>query len=169
LLIGLIGSAVGAHETSRYVDWKKVRFIGLVFSVAGAFFAFVVGGWVSARIAGIRRSEPAILHGAIVWLLALPILVVLIALGGAGHYGGWYGGLSGSPAWSTAVPAAVDPEVAKGLRNTAMATVTALLVGLIGAVVGGWMASGEPMTFSHHRTRHLETHRTVGDPTRTQR
>ena len=31
--------------------------------------------------------------------------------------------------------------------------VTALLLGLIGGVVGGWMASGEPMNFSHYRTR----------------
>ena len=61
LIIGLIGTAVGAHEASRYVDWKKVRLIGLVFSVAGAFFAFVIGGWVAARIAGITRSETAIL------------------------------------------------------------------------------------------------------------
>ena len=68
LIIGLIGTAVGAHEASRYVDWKKVHLIGLVFSVAGAFFAFVVGGWVAARIAGILRSETAVLHGSIVWL-----------------------------------------------------------------------------------------------------
>ena len=72
LIIGLIGTAVGAHEASRYVDWKKVRLIGLVFSVAGAFFAFVVGGWVAARIAGITRAETAILHGAIVWLWRCP-------------------------------------------------------------------------------------------------
>ena len=62
LIIGLIGTAVGAHEASRYVDWKKVRLIGLVFSVAGAFFAFVVGGWVAARVAGhhpVRDRRPA--------------------------------------------------------------------------------------------------------------
>jgi hypothetical protein len=167
LLIGLIGFAFGAHETSRYVDWKKVRFIGLVFSVAGAFFAFAAGAWVAARIAGIRRSEPAILHGAIVWLLALPILLVLAALGSTAHYGGWYGGLAGSPTWATAVPP-VDPETAKALRNTAAATVTALLIGLIGAVIGGWMASGEPMTFGYHRRRHLDV-RPAGDVTRPHR
>ena len=66
LLIGLIGYAVGAHEMSRFVDWKKMRLTGLVFSIGGAFFSFVVGGWVAARIAGIRRSEPAMLHGAVV-------------------------------------------------------------------------------------------------------
>ena len=104
LIIGLIGTAVGAHKVSRYVDWKKVRLIGLLFSVAGAFFAFVVGGWVAARIAGITHSETAILHGAIVWLVALPLLLAFAAFGLAGQFGGWYGGLSGVPAWAAAVP-----------------------------------------------------------------
>jgi hypothetical protein len=158
LLIGLIGVAVGAHEVSRFVDWKKIRLIGVVFNVAGAFFAFVVGGWVAARVAGILRSEPAILHGAIVWLLALPILLTLAAFGVAGSVGGWYGALSGVPAWAVAAPPA-DPEFAKAMRNTALATVVALLIGLIGSVIGGWMASGEPMTFTHYRRRDLEARR----------
>ena len=152
LVIGLIGTAVGAHEVARYVDWKKVRFIGLVFSVGGAFFAFVVGGWAAGRIAGTLRAEPAMLHGAIVWLTALPILIGLATLGVSDGAGGWYGGLSGVPVWVAAVPP-VDPLFAKAIRNTALATVVALLVGLVGAVIGGWMASGEPMTFTHYRRR----------------
>jgi hypothetical protein len=160
LVIGLIGTAVGAHEVSRYVDWKKVRFTGLVFSVGGAFFAFVVGGWAAARIAGIQRSETAMLHGASVWLVALPILVVFAAVGGSGQAGGWYGGLSGVPVWAT-VPLPADPQVAKAIRNTALATAIALLIGLVGSVIGGWLASGEPMTFTHYRQRDL-TDRRIG-------
>jgi uncharacterized membrane protein len=76
LIIGLIGLAVGAQEISRFVDWKKVGLTALAFNVVGAFFAFVIGAWAAARVAGIRRSEPAILHGAIVWLLALPVLLL---------------------------------------------------------------------------------------------
>lgn len=152
LLIGLVGFALGYNEVSRYVDWKKVHLIGLVFSIAGAFFAFVAGGWVAARIGGRRRSEPAILHGAIVWLLAIPMLLALASIGSIGHLGGWYGGLSGMSA--VGAPGAVaDPDVAVALRNNSLATAVALLLGLIGAVLGGWMASGEPMTFTHHRTR----------------
>jgi hypothetical protein len=158
LLIGLIGVAVGAHETSRFVDWKKIHLIGIVFNVAGAFFAFVVGGWVAARIAGILRSEPAMLHGAIVWLLTLPMLLVLAAFGAAGYVGSWYGGLTGVPVWAAAVPP-LDPELLRAIRNTALATVVALLIGLMGSVIGGWMASGEPMTFTYHRRRDLEARR----------
>jgi hypothetical protein len=151
LIIGLLGFAVGAHEVSRYVEWKKVHLLTLVFDVGGAFFAFVAGGWTAARIAGIRRSEPAILHGSIVWLLTLPFLLVLAALGGAAHFGGWYAGLAGTPSWAAVT--STDPDLAEATRNNALASVVALLLGLVGSVIGGWMASGEPMTFTHYRKR----------------
>jgi hypothetical protein len=150
LLIGLIGFALGAHESSRYVDWKEFRLITLIFSVAGAFFAGVAGGWIAARIAGIRRSEPAMLHGAIVWLVTLPLLIVLAAVGSSVYLGSWYGGLSGVPSWAAD---AASPELAEAMRNNAVATVLALLLGLVGSAIGGWMASGEPMTFTYYRTR----------------
>jgi len=152
LIIGLLGYALGANEVARYVDWKKIRLVTLVFSIGGAFFAFVAGGWAAGRVAGIRRSEPAILHGAIVWLVAIPLLLVLAGLGAAGHLGGWYAGLSGTPSWVAAAPTP-DPDLAVATRNNAVATTIALLLGLIGGVIGGWMASGEPMTFTHHLTR----------------
>ena len=43
-----------------------------------------------------------------------------------------------------------SPKVA---RNSALGALTALLLGLVGSVVGGWMASGEPMTLTYYRTR----------------
>jgi hypothetical protein len=154
LIIGLVGFAVGAHEVSRYVTWKDLRLLTVVFSVGGAFFAFVAGGWTAARIAGILRSEPAMLHGAIVWLLAIPLLLAFAALGGGAAYlGGWYAGLAGAPSWAIASTASPQPELAEAMRNNALATAVALLLGLVGSVIGGWMASGEPMTFTHYRTR----------------
>jgi hypothetical protein len=151
LIIGLLGFALGANEVANSVDWKKLRLITALFSVGGAFFAFVAGGWTAARIAGIRRSEPAMLHGAIAWLVTLPLLLALAALGIGGHWGGWYGGLGSMPALTPGVP--LDPDVAEATRNNALATVVALLLGLIGSVIGGWMASGEPMTLTHYRKR----------------
>ncbi len=150
LLIGLIGFAVGANEVSSTIDWKKVRLLTLIFSVGGAFFGFVAGGWAAATIAGRRRSEPAILHGAIAWLVAIPMLLALAAAGALGHFGGWYGGMGAMPSVAAMAP---DTNLADAMRNDALATVAALLIGLVGAVLGGWMASGEPMTFTHYRTR----------------
>lgn len=151
VLIGLIGYAIGAHQLSASpaIDWGNVRLVSAIFSIGGAFFAFVVGGWVATRIAGFLRAETA-LHGAIAWLVALPFLMVLGALGAGGYLGGWYGGLAGVGA----VP--LDPAAAAAFRNTAVATVVALLLGLVGSVLGAWMASGEPMTFAYYRRRPVE-------------
>jgi hypothetical protein len=164
LIIGLIGYAVGAHQMSgpRITTWKNIRLITTIFNVAGAFFAFVAGGWVAARIAGFRRAEPAMLHGAVVWLITIPMLMLFAALGATAAYGGWYGGLSGAPTWVAQVPAA-GGDVAAAVRNTALATVTALLLGLVGSVLGGWMASGEPMSWTYYRRR------TLGDVERPRR
>jgi hypothetical protein len=188
LLFGLIGIALGAHllgPEHRVVDLKKLGIGTLIFSVCGAFFSFVVGGWVAGKIAGILHSEPAMLHGALVWLLAVPILVMAAGLGAANLFGGWFAGLSITPAAASAgntpfvrpdppVAGATSEEIAtyreqqaeyvrnikqwnddtpKATRNGALGAVTALLLGLMGAVIGGWMASGEPMNFSHYRSR----------------
>lgn len=156
LIFGLVGIAVGAHRVGQpFGTWKEVSFLTLAWSVLGAFLAFVLGGWAATKVAGFRRSETAMLHGAIVWLVAVPVLLLLASLGAATYFGTWYGGLAGHPAWAT--PAAVvaqDPvAVAMAARNSALAAVTALLLGLVGGVIGGWMGSGEPMTFTHYRTR----------------
>src|SRR5207249_2814717 len=101
-----------------FVEWRKVRFLGLVFSIGGAFFSFVIGGWVAARLGGINRSEPAMLHGAISWLLSIPMLLALAAVGATANFGGWYVGFGGIPGWTAAIPPA-DPRLAELTRNTA--------------------------------------------------
>jgi len=187
VVFGLIGVALGAHLVGtdhRVVDLKNVDKWTLGFSVVSAFLSFVIGGWVAGKVAGILRSEPAMLHGAITWLVALPVLVALVGFGAGSYMGGWYGGLAGTPAWAaSAVPfdrpeapaasaaaeewnqyrtelaqyrdnvkqwRADNPRVA---RNSALGAVTALLLGLMGSVIGGWMACGEPMTFTYHLHR----------------
>jgi hypothetical protein len=153
LVIGLTGHALGAHEVStRVVNWKAVRLVTLVFSIGGAFLAFVVGGWAAASIANFRSAEPSMVHGALAWLVAVPVMLVLGALGGLTAWGGWYGGLVGAPVWSSAAFPA-GREAAEALRNGALAALTALLLGLVGSVLGGWMASGEPMSLAHYRRR----------------
>src|SRR3954470_23066869 len=84
IAFGLIGTAVGAHLVGpehRVVDLHNTGIFTLAFSVFSAFFACVIGGWIAAKIAGIRRSEPAMLHGAITWLVAIPVLVLLAGVG----------------------------------------------------------------------------------------
>jgi hypothetical protein len=171
LLFGLVGVALGFHllgPSGRIVEWRKFGIGALIFSICGAFFSGVVGGWVAGKIAGLLRSEPAMLHGAIVWLVTVPLLLALAALGAGSYFGGWYGGLAGQAVWAAppsvsgpapgvpldpAARAAAEREAVRVARNSALGAVTALLLGLVGSVIGGWMASGEPMTFTYYRTR----------------
>ena len=154
LLFGLTGIAIGAHQVGKkVVHVGDLSLAGLIFSVAGAFFAFVIGGWVAANIAGLRRAETAALHGTIVWLVALPLFLMLAAFGAANLFGGWYGGLAGTPIWATSSTVTADPNAAMAARNSALGAVTALLIGLVGSVIGGWMASGEPMSLTYRRAK----------------
>ncbi|PYM69802.1 MAG: hypothetical protein DME10_22430 [Candidatus Rokuibacteriota bacterium] len=152
LIFGLGGTALGAYSETRIVNWHKFQMWALVFSICSAFFAYVIGGWTAGKILGARRAEHAVLHGAIAWLVTIPILLVLASLGAASYFGVWYGGLAGTPAWVSPV-VAVDPQAAIIARNGALGALTALLIGLAGSVIGGWMASGEPMTFTYYRAR----------------
>lgn len=154
IVFGLVSVAVGAHvlgSGSQITNWADVSREGVVFAVFGAFLSAALGGWVAGTIAGIRRAEPAMLHGAIAWLVAIPLLLGLVALGAGNAFAGWYGGLVGSPVWIAAPGALVDPAAAATARNGALAALTGLLLGVMGSVIGGWLASGEPMTFAHYR------------------
>jgi hypothetical protein len=157
LIIALIGMAIGAHAiaATRIVRWKEFGFGSLIFSVFGAFLAFTVGGWVAGRISGFRLSEPAILHGAIAWLVGVSLIVTLGTVGTTA-FGPWYRGIGGfrvSTVPATVPAPAEDPDAARAARNAALGGVTAILLGLVGAAIGGWMASGEPMTLTYHRSR----------------
>jgi hypothetical protein len=193
LIFGLVGLALGAHVIDpehRLVDLKKLSIGAMIFSVCGAFFAFAIGGWITGKVAGNFYAEPAILHGAIAWLVAIPLLVGFVAVGAGNYLGGWYSGLGGTPSWAASAalpfdrpdplpPNATSEDVTKYrqemaayrdrvqqwkddtpkvTRNAALGAVTALLLGLVGSVIGGWVASGEPMTFTHYRTRKLMPH-----------
>lgn len=154
LILGLVGVAVGAyHLNERIVQWSDFGFWTMVYAVLSAFFAFVVGGWTAVKIAGFRRAERGSLHGAIVWLVAVPILLVLMALGAGVFFGSWYAGLAGTPVWATPGEAMSDLDAPLVARNSAMGAVTALVLGLAGSVLGGWMGSGESMTLARRRVK----------------
>ncbi|HEY3198883.1 MAG TPA: hypothetical protein VGJ57_12805 [Nitrospirales bacterium] len=150
LIFGLAGIALGAHKVG--VSLTNARELGLgalFFSVCGAFFSFVVGAWITSKLAGYRQAEPAIIHGGVVWLVTVPMLLILAALGAGTYFGGWYSGLAGTPTWVGSRP--VDPNAAAIVSANALGAAAALLIGLVGSVIGGWMGSGEPMSPWHRR------------------
>jgi hypothetical protein len=168
LIFGLAAIAVGAHQIGpggKAPTTGALAVAALIFSVFGAFISFVVGGWVAGKINGYRHAETDMLHGAIVWLVAVPILVALAALGAGNFFGAWFGGLAGTPVFVTpSSNVAADPNAAAAARNAALGAVTGLLIGLVGSVLGGWLASGERMSLGAHnlsRTAHARDRATI--------
>jgi hypothetical protein len=160
-IFGLLGAALGISALENVKDfstWKNLSLVDTSAAVFGAFLAFVIGGWVTGKIAGIRRAEPSILHAAISWLVTLPMLLAFTAAGAGQTFGGWYGALGDSHYVKAAL---VDPSP-EIVRHYAVAAATALLLGLVGAVIGGWMASGEPMSITHYRKRDAARRTTGG-------
>jgi bacteriorhodopsin len=149
MILGLLGTAAGATSLEKFSSFTTISRIDVAMVICAAFFSFVIGGWVAAKITGARHAERTILHAAIAWLVATPLLVVMLVAGAGNAFGGWYGGLVASPI-GAAVAQPATPDV---VRNTALAALTSLLVGLVGSVIGGWIGSGEPMTFTHHHKR----------------
>jgi hypothetical protein len=158
LVFGLAAIAVGAHQIGQhFASWHEFRLITLAFSVFGSFLSFVLGGWVAARVTGARRAETAMLHGAIAWLVTIPGILVLAGLGAGGYLGAWYGGLAAPPPWAPqATPMVESAAAALAARNAALGALTALLLGLVGSVVGGWMGSGERMTLHRSKNPHRQ-------------
>jgi hypothetical protein len=191
MLIGIVAIAVGAHvidANDRVIDVKKLSWAAAGIGICGTFFSFVIGGWIAAKIAGTLRSEHAMLHGAIVFLVAVPLMALADLIGAGGLAGSWLGSLAGEHGLAAVSQAPYerpeDPgasasaedrtqynksleeyranvqkwkdETPKAVRNTALFSATAMLLALVGSVIGGWIASGEPMTFTHHvHRKHL--------------
>jgi hypothetical protein len=152
LMLGLVGAAVGAHQLSQgqIPTVREVRFWSLVVTVAAAFFSFVAGGWVAGKVSGDRRSEITSLHGAIAWLVAVPLLLILVGGGFGAYFGDWFSGLGwiAHPGSLTSMSAV---QYGRTVRAAALGGLTALALGLAGAILGGWMASGEPMSIRYRR------------------
>lgn len=83
LLFALCAVAASAHQVTPEHHAADVHTVGatvIATVVAATFFSFVIGGWVAARCAGFIASEPAMVQGAVTWLVALPIRVRRVAL-----------------------------------------------------------------------------------------
>ena len=145
-VLGLVASAIGDADASAHLtSWATFTHGALIYSIFSSLLAFFLGGFIAAKVAGVTRFEPAILHGALTWLVVFPVLLLLGAVGAGHFFGNFATGLIGPPAWI--VPAAgnvtVDPVAAYATKNIATAALFTILLGLLGGMLGGWLASDE--------------------------
>ena len=78
-VLSVLGIAVAG---TAYDPGDQARNFGIGAGVWGAvsvLIAFAVGGWLAARSAAVRGANNGLLNGAMVWAVAIPLLLYVIA------------------------------------------------------------------------------------------
>ena len=90
--LGLLGTAIGAHQfvPDQSVNWKALGIGAAIYTVFAVFFSYVFGGWIAGRLVG-GPAKITSAHGSITWLLSLPAIALMIALGAGSVLGGFGG------------------------------------------------------------------------------
>ena len=154
-LLSLLGLAIGA---STFDPGDRARSFGIGAGVWGglsALLAFLAGGWVAARTAAVRGERNGMINGAMVWALAVPLLLYLLGGGlgallgraattGAQAAGAVAGQATNPGLQATAQDLATPENVAGAVRAAARAawgSLGSLLLGLGAATLGGLLSA----------------------------
>jgi len=153
LALSLLGLAIGASTVNAGqaaqggVNQNAGQY-SAIWAGLSAILAFLVGGYVAGRTAAVHERGWAALNGALVFLLALPILLWLASqglgaiIGNAGNIAGGLGinlgqvGASASGAAHTITPQQAQ-QAADTAKTTAWGTLLGLLLGCAAAAFGG--------------------------------
>jgi len=176
LLLSLLGLAVGLTTVNAGTAAAQGgpppdagRNSALWAGLSG-LIAFLLGGFVAARTAAIFNRNWGALNGALVFLLAVP-LILWLAGSGLGAVLGTLGNLSGALATNPnatqaaqgvagqaqAAAQSIQPveiaRAAESARNTAWGALVASLVALGASAAGGYFGTRHPMVVEHHTRR----------------
>jgi len=118
LLLTLAGVAVGISVVEPGADSPRAITIGAAtWQTISMLIAALVGGYVAARLSGLRRTADGVLHGAVAWGATTVLYAALAttALGTltAGMFGLLTPSSSEKPAASTSAPLNVDRDQAQ--------------------------------------------------------
>ena len=153
LVLSLLGLAIGAStvNTGAAVQGSGNQNAGsysAIWAGISAIIAFLIGGYVAGRTAAVHERGWAALNGALVFLLALPILLWLATqglgaiIGNAGSIAHGLGINLGQLS-ATATGTAQNPtptqaqQAVDTAKTTAWGTLIGLVVGLVAGALGG--------------------------------
>jgi hypothetical protein len=137
ILLSVTALAAGL-EVAPLGEGGDPRFGPVVASIITGLFivlAFGAGGLTAVWAAGHVEPGPAMLHGFLVWALALLLTLALVALG-----------LGGFGATTTFLGAGFDPGTIDEFESAGWATVLGLALGAGSAVLGGLLATREEIS-----------------------
>ena len=155
LVLSLVGVAIGATTVNAGAAAQGnanansgAGAFSAIWAGISAILAFLVGGYMAGRTAAVHERGWAALNGALVFLLALPILLWLATqglgalIGNASHIASGLGvnlgqiGATASGAAKSITPAQAQ-QAADTARTTAWGTLIGLLLGCGAAALGG--------------------------------
>lgn len=82
-VLGVLGVAVAG---SAYDPGDNARNYGIgagVWGAVSALLAFFIGGWLAARAAAVKGTSNGVMNGAMVWVVAIPLMLYVL-MGGIG-------------------------------------------------------------------------------------
>jgi hypothetical protein len=169
LAIGLTSVNAGAAAAQGAAPADAGRNSGIWAAISGVV-AFVLGGYVAGRTAAIFNRSWGALNGALVFMLAVP-LILWLAGSGLGAVLGSLGSLSGALAsnpdatqaaqgvagQAQAAAQSVQPidvaRAAEGARNTAWGALGGSLVALAASALGGYLGTRHPTAIQNSTRR----------------
>jgi hypothetical protein len=168
LLLSLLGLAVGlttVNVGTAAAQGSPPPDVGrnsAIWAAISGIVAFLLGGYVAGRTAAIFSRGWGALNGALVFMLAVPLILWLAGQGLGtvlGSLGNLSGALASNPSAAQAAQGAagqaqaaaqsVQPvdvaRAAEGARNTAWGALGGSLVALVASTLGGYLGTRHPM------------------------
>ena len=121
VVLSLLGLAIGLSSVDAGDRPANFGIGAGVWGAVSALAAFFFGGWMAARTAARDRDHNGLLQGAMVWMVAVPLMVYLLA-GGIGSLfrtAGSVAATGAQAAATTAGAAANDPSAREDVRAAA--------------------------------------------------
>jgi len=160
IMLGLLGLGVGltglnsGFSAAQGTPPPQTGTNAAIWGAISAIIAFLIGGYVAGRTSAVFSRGWGALNGALVFFLAIPVMLWLAGqgfgavLGTLTQIGQVPGQISGSV---TVTPNAIA-GAAETARNGAWWALIAMVVGLIASAIGGAIGTREFVTV-HHTTR----------------
>ncbi|MDQ3484181.1 MAG: permease [Actinomycetota bacterium] len=144
LLLSTAAVAIGAQAVSGGADGDAAGTAGGIVTAIIALLAFLAGGFVAGRTAGVVGRGYGALNGFLVWALGIVLILALAAMGLGSLFGASGDLFAQYQQMGSPQPEGVDPEqVAEGIRNGSIGAFIGMLLPAIAATVGGLLGSRE--------------------------
>lgn len=150
-LLSVLGVAIGLTAWDAGDPGTAFGIGAGIWGIISTLIAFGVGGWVAAATAAVRGETNGSINGAMVWAVAIPVMLFLAA-GGLTSLAGTAAGAADQNPQIMAYPqspadtgAAMEGQAADEMADnaawSAWGTLIALLLGLAAAAGGGYLGA----------------------------